>query len=100
MSNDEQTQQTQDSKRWFDFWPKEVPKTITYPQIPLSALLSMSVKKHPNDIALVYFDAKITYQELESLTNKFANALIKLGVKKGDRVALFLPNIHAYIISV
>jgi long-chain acyl-CoA synthetase len=99
MSKDEQTQQIQDPKRWLNFWPKEVPKNITYPQIPLSDLLSTSAKKHPQDIALIYFDAKITYQELESLTNKFANALIKLGTKKGDRVALFLPNIPAYIIS-
>jgi len=99
MTSDEQTQQTQDLKRWLSFWPKEVPKNITYPQIPLYTLLSTSAKKHPNDIALVYFDTKITYRELESLTNKFANALINLGIKKGDRVALFLPNIPAYIIS-
>jgi long-chain acyl-CoA synthetase len=99
MSREEGKTKSGDMKPWFRSWPKNVPKNVAYPRVPLCEILTASANKHPNQIALVYFDAKITYQELEFLTNKFANALIKLGVKKGVRVALFLPNIPPYIIA-
>jgi long-chain acyl-CoA synthetase len=99
MPREEGKTKSGDMKPWFHSWPNAVPKNIDYPLIPLSELLSMSAKRHTRQIALVYFDTKITYQELEQQTNKFANALIKLGIKKGARVALFLPNIPPYIIA-
>ncbi len=89
----------EDLKPWLGSWPEGIRKSIPYPLIPLSDLLSLSAEKHSRNIALVYFDARITYRELESFANRFANALINLGVKKGTRVALFLPNIPAYIIA-
>ena len=49
--------------------------------------------------AIVYGERAITYAELDIFSNQFANALVQLGVKKGDRVALFLPNIPQFIIA-
>ena len=57
----------EDMQPWLGSWPKEVRKSISYPTIPLSDLLSLSAQKHPRKVALVYFDAKITYRALELL---------------------------------
>jgi long-chain acyl-CoA synthetase len=86
-------------KPWFKQWPTEVPKHIEYPQIPLQKLLEASSKNFPKKTALIYGENAVTYPQLELLSNQFANALFKLGVKKGDRVALFLPNIPQFIIA-
>jgi long-chain acyl-CoA synthetase len=87
------------SKPWFNKWPVEVPKSIKYPSIPLHGLLQKTAKNYPENVATSYSDREITYVELDLLSNKFANALAKLGVNKGDRVALFLPNIPQFIIA-
>jgi long-chain acyl-CoA synthetase len=86
-------------KPWFKFWPQGVHKHIDYPEVPLFEFLRNTAKKHPDQTAIVYFDRKITYKGLDIATDKFATALDALGVKKGDKVALFLPNIPQFVIS-
>lgn len=86
-------------KPWFKFWPEGVPKHIEYPEVPLFEFLRKTAEKYPNKTALVYFDKGITYKELDLATDKFATALSDLGVKKGDKFAVFLPNIPQFIIS-
>jgi long-chain acyl-CoA synthetase len=80
-------------------WPAEVPKNIKYPQIPLQEILHKSAENFPEKVALVHGKREITYAQLELLSNQFANALARLGVKKAERVALFLPNIPEFIIA-
>ena len=84
---------------WFNSWPEGIHKHIEYPEVPLFRLLEETAQKYPGYTALVYFDREISYQELDSAANKFAVALSDSGVKKGDRVALFLPNIPQFVIS-
>lgn len=86
-------------KPWFKYWPEGVPKHVEYPRVPLSGLLKKTAEKYPNNTALVYFDKTIAYRELDSTTDKFAAALNSLGVKKGDKVALFLPNFPQFVIA-
>jgi long-chain acyl-CoA synthetase len=86
-------------KPWFKFWPEGVPKNLDYPKMPLSGMLKMTAEKYPDNIAIVYFDRAITYRELESDVDKFATALADLGVKKGDKVALFLANMPQFVIA-
>jgi long-chain acyl-CoA synthetase len=86
-------------KPWFKFWPADVPKHIDYPEIPLSDLLNNTAKENPAHSAIVYFDKAITYKELNMAVDKLATALNDLGVKKGDKVALFLPNIPQFVIA-
>ena len=86
-------------KPWFKFWPEGIPEHIEYPEIPLFDFLRKTGEKYPNNTALVYFDKEITYKELDLTTDKFAAALNDLGVKKGDKVAIFLPNVPQFIIS-
>ncbi|MCJ7773965.1 MAG: long-chain fatty acid--CoA ligase, partial [Desulfobacterales bacterium] len=62
-------------------------------------ILSRTAKKFPDRDALIFMGKKITYLELDQLVNQFANALIEVGVKQGDRVALLLPNIPQIVIA-
>jgi long-chain acyl-CoA synthetase len=88
-----------EEKRWFRFWPSDVPKNIEYPVIPLNEVLEKTATEHPEKTAIAYFEREITYGELDLLSDQFAAALAKLGVKKGDRVAIFLPNIPQFVIA-
>lgn len=85
-------------KAWLRYWPEGVPQTLTYPEISLPDILAETAKKYPNNTALIFFGNKITYRELDDLCSRFASALVGLGVKKGDRVALFLPNVPQFTI--
>jgi len=73
---------------------------IDIPEIPFGEMLWESAQRFPEKIALVFQGQKISYRELDGLANSFANALAKLGVKKGDRVALYMTNRPEYVISV
>ena len=86
-------------KKWFKFWPIYVPNNIDYPEVSLQDLLRKTAKNYPEQIAIVYFNDKITYGELNVLSDQFAAGLIKVNIKKGDRVALFLNNIPQFIIA-
>ena len=84
------------AKVWLRHWPEGVPQNITYPEIPLAEILAATAKKYPSNTAIVFFGKRITYRELDDLCDRFASTLVSLGVKKGDRVALFLPNVPQF----
>ena len=86
-------------KPWFKFWPPDVPRHIDYPDIPLSDFLKKTAKNYPDHPAIIYFDKEISYRQLDAASDRFATALADLGVKKGDKVGLFLPNIPQFIMS-
>ena len=88
-----------ENKPWFSSYPKDVPKHLEYPEVPLHAILEKTAKNYPEKAAMAYFEGEINYAELDSLSNQFAAALVALGVEKGDRVAIFLPNIPQFVIA-
>ncbi|HIH40508.1 MAG TPA: AMP-binding protein [Halobacteria archaeon] len=76
---------------------KVIPGPIyLYGKAPLFEYLRRYTERNPDKTALIYYGRKITYKELDNLSDKFANALSDLGIKKGDRVALFLQNSPQY----
>jgi len=84
---------------WLKNYPEDIPKTIEYPEVPLSRFLEDSAERYGNRTAIIYFGHKISYKELNEFADSFAMALQSLGVAKGDRVAIQLPNIPQYIIA-
>ena len=82
-----------------EFWPEDVPKSIEYPEIPLHEVLRRSAKKYPDNPAIIFMDDRVTYKKLDELTDRFATALNALGVQKGDKVALFMPNMPQFAIA-
>ena len=59
---------------------------------PLYSLLTDSAKKAPGNVCLHYQGRDFTYAQVDELSSRFASALLSLGLKSGDRVAIFLPN--------
>ncbi|MEX2681855.1 MAG: long-chain fatty acid--CoA ligase [Candidatus Sigynarchaeota archaeon] len=86
-------------KPWFKFWPPDVPKTIDVKPVPLDTILRDSAKKFPDAIAVTYYDAQLTYAKLDELADRVATALAKLGLKKGDTVALHYTNVPPCIVA-
>jgi long-chain acyl-CoA synthetase len=78
---------------WKDYLPDGITLEITIPEdISLIDVFETGAKDYANKVAFDYFGREFTYGELDHLTRRFANALLKLGIKKGDVVALWLPN--------
>jgi len=86
-------------KPWFASYPPEVPAQLEYPRVPLTHLLEKSANEFPANKALHFLGKQITYQELLSKCYQFAHVLITRGVKKGDRVAIMLPNSPQAVIA-
>ncbi len=84
---------------WIRFYEAGVPPTLTYPDITLGTVLHQTALKFPGHTALLFYGRKIPYSELDALANRFARALSSLGITKGDRVALMLPNIPQMVIA-
>src|SRR3989440_636405 len=84
---------------WLQYYDREVPESLPLPKQSLHDLLSNAAREFPDRPALIFFGQKIGYHELDRLSNRFAHALRRLGVKKGDRVAIVLPNIPQFVIA-
>ena len=67
--------------------------------VALQDILSKAAMKFPHETAIVCGENEVTYAQLDAVSNQFANALTNLGVKKGDRVAVFLPNIPQFVVA-
>lgn len=59
-------------------------------------VITRNARRFPNETALVYRDNRFTFKEYNERVNRLANAIIKLGIKKGDRVSIILDNCHQY----
>ena len=84
---------------WFAYYDPWVPKRLEYPEAPLQHFLSLSAKKCPNRKAIIFYGARLTYRMLDEAADRFAAALEDRGLKKGDRVSLFLPNCPQMVIA-
>ncbi|HXL37189.1 MAG TPA: alpha/beta fold hydrolase [Ktedonobacteraceae bacterium] len=84
---------------WLQYYDREVPESLPHPKQLLHDLLSNTAREFPDRAALIFFGQKIGYRELDRLSNRFAHVLRRLGVKKGDRVAIVLPNIPQFVIA-
>ena len=87
------------NKPWLQAYDPDVPHELDYPKIPLTDLLKQAAAKHPKKAAVHFFDYHLTYEELLKKVYEMCSGLKNLGVKKGDRVGIMLPNCPQYIIS-
>ncbi|HTG01494.1 MAG TPA: long-chain fatty acid--CoA ligase [Nitrospirota bacterium] len=89
---------TDSDRPWLKNYEPGVPSTITCPDMTLGAVLNQSATKFPDQSAVFFYGKRISYAELDGLANQFCRSLLRLGVKKGDRVALMLPNVPQMVI--
>jgi long-chain acyl-CoA synthetase len=85
---------------WTRHYDSEVPPSLApYPQKTLVDYLRENAASVPDAPAIFFKGSRITYAELDRLSDRFAASLIEAGVSKGDRVALLLPNSPQFVIS-
>ena len=88
-----------DSKLWQKNYDKGVPTTIEYPKAPLFHFLEDAARKYPDRACTIFKGAVVTYKEMNEISNRFAAALVDMGVKKGDRVGIFMPNSPQFVMA-
>jgi long-chain acyl-CoA synthetase len=93
------TSAAETKRPWLKYYDPGVPHTLTYPDITLQTFLDRTAAEHPEVTATIFFNARLTYRELSELADRFAAGLQSLGVKKGDRVALVLPNSPQFVVA-
>ncbi len=79
--------------------PFKLKTTIEYPNKPLFTILDEAAEKFPTKDAYHYLGKRMKYRELKLQVDKLANALAKLGTKKGNTIMVFLPTCPQFIIS-
>jgi len=84
---------------WTRHYDPGIPAMLRYPDVPLQALLDDAAESYPNATATIFFNAKRTYRSISEDAWRFANGLRRVGVKKGDRVALVLPNTPQFVVA-
>ncbi len=84
---------------WLRFYEPGVPHTLTYPEIPVPALLEATAARVGEAPATVFFGATMSYRTLETLASRFAGVLQQRGLRPGSRVSVHLPNCPQFLIA-
>src|SRR5512145_1086050 len=87
------------AKPWLAHYQKGVPPTVEVPLKSVAQAFDEATARAPERPAVVFYGRSISYRELREATDRLACALADLGVKKGDRVALYLLNSPQFIIA-
>ncbi len=88
-----------EAKPWVKYYDYNVPHTIQFPKIPVQSLVHLAATMFPRKAATNIYGSTMTFRQIRSQMLRLSNALIKMGVKKGDRVGLALPNCPQYIVA-
>jgi len=84
---------------WHKAYVPGIESSLDFDRSTISEFLSRNAEKYPQKTALIFMGKKMSFGEIDSLSSRFAQALRNIGVKKGDRVALLLPNVPQIVIS-
>ncbi len=87
------------TKPWIEQYPAEVPSTLQYEQVPVQTYLTTSAQQYPDKPAIHFMGKEMTYKDLYEKALQFANYLRGIGIQKGDRVAIMLPNTPQSVIG-
>ena len=88
-----------EKRPWQRHYDYNVPLTIRYPRVPAHYFLNIPAGNFPNKPATNFYGTEITFWDLRQQVLRMANALGEMGVKKGDRIGVHLPNCPQYIIA-
>lgn len=88
-----------EQRPWLSSYSQDTPYTIPLPRQPLHLALETAAESIPRNTATLFYGKALTYQQLNAQVNQFAHALLKRGLKAGDRVMLALPNVPQFIVA-
>ena len=81
------------------YWPPHKPKTLTLPDTGVMHNLKVTAERYPLKTALWYYGRSLTYRELREQAERLAGHLAAQGVRKGDRIAVWLQNSPAWVVG-
>ena len=87
------------AKPWLKHYDDDVPVEINIPEINILEFLDNSTEEFGSRTAIWYMKNKISYKKFKDIADRLATALVDLGVKRGDVVAIMLPNMPQFIFS-
>ncbi len=87
------------NRPWLEHYDAGVPRSIEYPQKPLFHFLEEAAQKYPEQACTIFKGATISYREMNALTDSMAAALVEMGVQKGERVGIFMPNLPQFVVA-
>ena len=88
-----------EEKAWFKtWWPKDMPKNIEFEEYTMGEFFERARKKHPDNNLFWFLDSWMTYDEVGQLIDKVAMSIHNLGLKKGEVLALLMPNCIQYFV--
>ncbi|TFG18599.1 MAG: long-chain fatty acid--CoA ligase [Promethearchaeota archaeon] len=92
---------TEVDKLWYKSWPKGIKKVIEIPNTTVHGIFEeIALKKDVKDITYMsLLGIDYSYSKVNEMADRFASALIELGVKKGDHIGILMPNLHQFSIS-
>jgi long-chain acyl-CoA synthetase len=99
MSEDCDQQNSLNQRPWLRHYPRQVTPTYPYPKQNIAQFLLDSARDHGNNEALDFLGKKYSYKQLLQQVYRMANALKSLQIKKGERVAILLPNCPQAVIA-
>jgi len=91
-----------ESRPWFSQeagWPDQVAKNLDLPEISLGEMLQHSAERFGSQRVMWFLETSMSFRELDDYVDRFATALHRQGVRKGDVVAILLPNSFQYVIA-
>lgn len=88
-----------ETRPWLKNYDEGVPASLEYPKVPLFHFLEESARKYPDRPCTLFKGATISFKEMNEATDRIAGALAAMGVKKGDRVGIFMPNTPQFVMS-
>lgn len=84
---------------WHKAYASGVPASIDYENVTIPASLERTAERFPDNVSLIMMGKEITFRQVNDLVNRFATALVDLGIKKGDMVSIILPNMPQAVIA-
>jgi long-chain acyl-CoA synthetase len=86
-------------KPWQKLYDEGVPRSLDYPRIAAHAFVESSARDFPDRPAPIFKGYVVNHREFNELTDRMAAGLAAMGVKKGDKVGLVIPNSPQFVIA-
>lgn len=88
-----------EKRPWLRHLDYKFPWTINYPNIPAYQILRDTANIHPDKACTYFYGTEITFWEMYLMVVRFANGLMELGLEKGDRIGILLPNCPQFVLT-
>lgn len=84
---------------WYQHYDEGVPRNLQYPAVPIFHYLEESARTYPEKPCTLFKGSVVTFREMNLLSDRIAAGLAALGIHKGDRVGLFMPNMPQFVMA-